>query len=418
MRRKLTDKAVANVEPPKRGRLEVADTLEPGLTLRVTEKDARSWVVRVWTGPAHARRQRRVLLGHPREIDGAPALTLAQARAAARDVKQAAAEGKALAPGDGVKGAQTWHDLSEAYITAVEGKLRPKTVGEIKRRLRRCDFAEWRNRPAIKITSDDVRTLRDTVAKRGPIEARHYVNLVNAIGAWAIEEKLLPASPAAGVKPGPRAAERERVLSDAEIAAFLRGCDRLDYPFREISRMLLLSAARLREVAHAEWSEFNLDFRVWLKPGIRTKNGRPHAQHLSRPAAADLRACVEQRAKIEMLRDSPFVFTTNGRKFTLFSSLKDKIDAAMAEELGETPEPWTLHDLRRTAATTMARLKAPAAAVEKILNHAKGEALGGAIAKIYNRFDYADDCAEALDKLGEFVTALAEPKVVPFKRSP
>src|SRR6516165_1406689 len=108
MRRKLSDKLIQSAQPPKSGRLVLTDTLEPGLDLRVTETDARSWSVRVWTGPDDKRVQRRVTLGHPRERDGQPVLSLAAARQAAREVKQAAAEGKALVPGDGIKGARTW----------------------------------------------------------------------------------------------------------------------------------------------------------------------------------------------------------------------------------------------------------------------------------------------------------------------
>src|SRR6516225_10831402 len=114
-RRKLTDKLIQGVLPPKSGRLTYTDTIESALDLRITETDARSWSVRVWCGPDDKRVQRRVTLGHPRERDGQPVLTLAQARQAARDVKQAAAEGKALVPGDFVKGAQTFGELSEQY---------------------------------------------------------------------------------------------------------------------------------------------------------------------------------------------------------------------------------------------------------------------------------------------------------------
>jgi integrase len=415
MRTKLTDRFIANVQPPKKGRLEFNDALEPGHVFSVTEHDHRAFSVRVWTGPKDKRKQRRVLLGHPRAIDGGPVLTLAQARQAARDVKQCAAEGKALRPGVGLMGAQTWGEISEAYLTAIEVNRRPKTVGEAKRRLRRSDFAEWRDRPAIKITGDDVRALRDSVAKRGPIEARHFVNLVNAVGTWAVEEKLLPASPAAGVKPGPRAAERERVLSDSEIGVFWRACDRLGYPYGPIAKLLLLTATRLREAGQLPWSELNLPFRVWALPAPRTKPKRALTHHLSAPAAAFLCEIAEQRAKVPALAASPYVFVgANGGMIRGFSQMKVLLDAAMEEETGEPTAPFQLRDLRRTAATVMARLKVSPVVVEKILNHAKGEALGGPVARIYNRFDFADDCAQALDKLGEFLTSLAKPRVVPL----
>jgi hypothetical protein len=166
MRRKLTEKFVTNVEPPKRGRLEINDALEPGLVLRVTENDARSWAARVWTGPDSARRQRRVLLGHPRAIDGQPVLSLAQAREGARSVKQAAAEGRAVVPGDGLKGAQTWGELCEEYITWAADNRRPSTAAEIKRILNSRDLAEWRDRPAASISADDARRLRDAINAR------------------------------------------------------------------------------------------------------------------------------------------------------------------------------------------------------------------------------------------------------------
>ena len=45
---------------------------------------------------------------------------------------------------------------------------------------------------------------------------------------------------------------------------------------------------------------------------------------------------------------------------------------------------WTLHDLRRTATTGMARLNFPPHVVDKILNHSSGTIRG--VAAIYNRF--------------------------------
>jgi hypothetical protein len=51
---KLTDKRVSAEKPPKAGRSELWDKLEPGLALRVTEKDARTWTLKLWVGPRDA----------------------------------------------------------------------------------------------------------------------------------------------------------------------------------------------------------------------------------------------------------------------------------------------------------------------------------------------------------------------------
>jgi integrase len=426
MRCKLTDKKISALQPPKAGRFVLSDSLERGLDLRITPDDRRTWSIRCWVGSKDDRKQRRVTLGGVRESDGAPTLSLAQARQAARDVKIAAASGQALKPGDGIKDAMTWAELGERYIAAAEGgklpkgELREKTLGEIRRRLRRSDFAEWNSRPAARITSDDVRALRDEVAKRGPIESRQFVNLVNTVGTWAVEEGLLPVSPAAGVKRGPRAEERERTFDKREIGAFLRGCDRLDFPYRQIGWMLMLTCLRLREVAHAEWGEFDFAARTWTIPGGptgRTKNKKPLTLHLSAPAFAILLELREQRQKVAMLRDSPYLFTTTGRKLTTFSDLKDKLDAAMAEELGETPAHWGLHDTRRSGATLLAALDVAPHIIEKILGHSKAEMLGGPVARIYNKHPYLDQRKDALELLGQHATALAGRNVVPLRRA-
>ena len=166
------------------------------------------------------------------------------------------------------------------------------------------------------------------------------------------------------------------------------------------------------------WAELNLDFRTWLLPGERTKPKRPLTTHLSRPAIAILRPLAEQRGKVPALKESPFVFVgANGGRIESFSHMKEALDKAMEEEAGEPPAPFQLRDLRRTAATVMARLGTPPHIVERLLNHASGQTIGGPLALVYNQFTYDDARVEALDKLGEFVTALAEPKVVPFKRA-
>ena len=64
---------------------------------------------------------------------------------------------------------------------------------------------------------------------------------------------------------------------------------------------------------------------------------------------------------------------------------------------------WTLHDIRRTVATGMARLKVPPHVIERVLNHASGTFAG--VAGIYNRFGYIDEMRGALDTWEGHVSA-------------
>jgi integrase len=97
-----------------------------------------------------------------------------------------------------------------------------------------------------------------------------------------------------------------------------------------------------------------------------------------------------------------YVFTTNGASALRgYHKGRNHIAKRMAEiashEAGEVVEipHWTFHDLRRTAATVMARLSTPVRVTEAVLNHVSGTA--GGIVGVYQLHDYADEKRIALD---------------------
>ena len=79
-------------------------------------------------------------------------------------------------------------------------------------------------------------------------------------------------------------------------------------------------------------------------------------------------------------------------------------------------EPFTLHDLRRTAASGMARIGIAPQVVDRVLNHTAGTIRG--VARIYNRYEYGDERQAALEAWSRYVVALLNPndtkKVVPI----
>ena len=66
--------------------------------------------------------------------------------------------------------------------------------------------------------------------------------------------------------------------------------------------------------------------------------------------------------------------------------------------------PWRLHDLRRTAASGMARLGINLPVIEKVLNHSCGSF--GGIVGVYQRHDFADEKRHALERWGAHVADL------------
>jgi integrase len=65
---------------------------------------------------------------------------------------------------------------------------------------------------------------------------------------------------------------------------------------------------------------------------------------------------------------------------------------------------WTIHDLRRTAATRMADLGIQPHVIEAVLNHVSGHKAG--VAGIYNRSTYATEKRAALDTWGNHVQVI------------
>ncbi len=65
------------------------------------------------------------------------------------------------------------------------------------------------------------------------------------------------------------ATERERVLSDTEIAEVWAAADRLAYPFGPFFKLATLTLQRREKVAGMRWSEIAHDMKHWTLPGSR-----------------------------------------------------------------------------------------------------------------------------------------------------
>ena|ERR1700730_10416514 len=109
----------------------------------------------------------------------------------------------------------------------------------------------------------------------------------------------------------------------------------MDYPAKQMVQLLLDTGRRPREVAHAEWSEFDLDAAVWAIPAERMKDGRAREVQLS-PLAIEVVRSIPKR-------EGKYLFG-NGRPFDAFPWLRKKL-AAQAGLV----EPFSLHDLFRAA---------------------------------------------------------------------
>jgi integrase len=257
----------------------------------------------------------------------------------------------------------------------------------------------WRTRPIATITDRDVIDLIDGIVARGAgVMANRTLARLRALFNWAVEKRRLAASPIVRMSLPTTERARDRVLSDDELRSFWQACDEIGPPFGPLCKLLLLTAQRRDEVAGMTWAEVDLDKKTWVIPRHRTKNHREHEVQLSAAAVAVLQS-------ISRTTGDSLLFTTTGETpVSGFSKAKRRLDAVILAHKGDEIPQWTLHDLRRTAASGMARLNFPPHVVDKVLNHVSGAISG--VAAVYNRHAYLDERRVALEGWGRHVEGL------------
>ena len=400
---KLTAATVDKMQPTDR-RQEIPDSLCTGLYLTVQPTGKKGWQVRYRHGGVH----RRMTLG------GYPVLSLADARQRARDTMAAATEGRD--PAGEVKAAKAPKPEDDRdKLAAVIGLFMKRHAAHNRRAadvaamFRRDVLPKWGDRDIHEITKRDVIDLLDGIVDRGsPITANRLLAHLRTLWTWAKGRDIITVSPFDGIKPPSPEKSRDRVLTDQEIIWFWRACEKLGQPFGPLYRLLLLTGQRLREVA--EMTEGEMRGNLWIIPAARVKNGDEHSVPLSEAVSAVLGAVQRISGK------AGYVFTTTGQSpVSGFTRAKGRLDKLMADIANEGRAegidrieipPFTIHDLRRTAASGMAGLRFPPHVVEAVLNHRSGTRRG--VAGVYNRFDYADEKRAALEAWGNYVTRLVE----------
>jgi integrase len=271
----------------------------------------------------------------------------------------------------------------------------------------------WAGRPLASISAQDCYDMVERCRakgmpgrnsrKAGPSNSRARLGfaLLQGFFSWAVRQRKLERSPLHGLEAPRAATARDRVLDDPEILVFWNACATLSPWYCGALQLLLLTGQRLREISELRFDEI-VDSAILLGPQ-RTKNKRRHVIPLSTLAQ-------EVLARVPRVEGSPFVFSSSGRvPIDGWSMVKRKLDAAMRAQ-GWNGPAFRIHDLRRTAASTLARLGVPLHVTEKILNHTSGSFAG--IAGVYQRYSFQPEMAEALEKLAAFVRQLIAAETV------
>ena len=107
--------------------------------------------------------------------------------------------------------------------------------------------------------------LRQIAKTHGSASANRARAALSALYAWAIGEDLCVANPVIGTNKAKEAGPRERVLSDAELAAVWNAAGDTDFGW--IIKLLILTGQRKEEFASLRWSEIDMGAKTITLPG-------------------------------------------------------------------------------------------------------------------------------------------------------
>ncbi len=237
-----------------------------------------------------------------------------------------------------------------------EPRWKPRSLVVIKSSLKHF---EW-TRPIDKITHGDIAEALAAIPHKSA--RAHALKDIRTFFNWCVP-RYLAASPCVGFKL-PSYEPRERVLSDDELRRVWRGAEKLGLYGKQV-QALITTGQRIGQIMRFEAS-WICDDRITF-PAAVMKNGREHSIPLCPLTAALAPALAPTSYQGKRKRD--------------------------LDELSHVRD-WTLHDLRRTFATGLARLGTAIHVTEKLLNHMSGTTSG--IVAVYQKHDYWKEQKAAL----------------------
>jgi len=375
------------------------DPATSGLQLRVRAKQdktfSRTWLLRYrwrdeWV---------RLTLGHY------PGMSLVEARESALKLRKAMDEGidprrarprraprvaavpLSAAPADQHTVEYLASEFMERYVR--RERKRPEYVDRI---LRKDILTAWKGRDVRTVTTREVIVLLDGIVDRGsPVAANRTAAVIGQMFKFGIQRGLLDTSPVQLLyRPGGKEPPRSRVLTDDELRALLAnpiGATRFER-LAQVITILLYTGQRRGELAAAKWPDIDFTAATWTIPPENSKTGREHVVPLTDPVLTILRALKAQSGR------SRYVLPGADPAQPVDPKLLTRSLARCQERMQKLGiVPFTLHDLRRTCRTGLARLGVEPHIAERVIGHAQEK-----LATTYDLHAYADEKREALEK--------------------
>jgi integrase len=389
----LTDLFVKSIKSPQHGQHTYWDGGRvPGFGLRVSQGGTKTWIL------AYRRHGRTRWL----KLATYPTTGVADARDMAKAALAKVERG--IDPADERRQDRdddaTFSSLCRRYLDEhAKVRKKPKSAAEDGRMICTELLPRWGSWNPAEIQRRHVIELVDGIATRGaPIAANRVLALVSVIFAFAVDKEIVAANPAYRVRKPGAERSRERHLSDDELIRVCKALEEESPHMRHLFRLLILTGQRKSEVAELPWRELEIngaDIGWWILPGQRAKNHITHRIPLVEQALDAIRELLTLKA------EESYVFP-GGKTGQPIRNLAK----ALKRIRKRSGVDFHIHDLRRSCATGMARLRVSQADIDRVMNHIER----GSRARIhlaYNKYQYDKEKIEALRTWDDYVRALA-----------
>lgn len=242
------------------------------------------------------------------------------------------------------------------------------------------------------ITHAHLAAALDAMSHRGiKEETRKALTTLNLMLDYGRTRHLIDQNPARILKPKDFAASanrpRNRVLSLTElrrlwsvldVATLKKSGKAKTSTMSPITaaaiKLLILTGARRGEVAAIRWDELNLAESVWLLPAAKTKNKQAHSIYLSNLTIYLLEELKLLTGNSQYVFDSQLSSNNHIHTDALTKAITRLRKINKDDETKNGPladmSPFTIHDIRRSAATAWGEhLKVAPHIIELMLNH-------------------------------------------------
>ena len=348
----FTDVGIRSLPVPARGQRAYWDESLPTFGIRISQGGSRTFILKT--------QNRFITIGR------FPLLSLSQARTEAKRLLAEITLGRHRPQSLSYAGAV------QLYLEDRARGRRPRTVRDYARLLGRLSFGQI-------ATIDHAAVVRALKTITAPSEYNHVLVAARIFFNWCLKRQYIAYNPTIGLATH-ATPSRPRLLTDEEVRLIWKATDE-ETDFNAIVRLLILTGQRRTEISSLKCEYIKDD--ICTLPATLTKNKREHSFPLS-----------ELSLSIVSKKNSGLLFTARGTQSRPFNGFS-KAKVALDRRLVGTVAPWTLHDLRRYFASTMARLGVKQEVTERLLNHRSGIISG--IAAVYTLHDFLLEMRAAVD---------------------